>query len=67
MLNRIMSCGAALVLLAVATVSAAQQTTSDRDLRNLPHSGGLSADDRKRYDDLKQEDARFDAAVAKEG
>lgn len=67
MLNRLMSCGAALVLLALAATSAAQQTTSDRDLRNLPHSGGLSAEDRKRFDELKQEDATYDAAVVAEG
>ena len=72
MLNRVMSCGAVLMLLAVATPVEAQDTScgsscSDRDLRNLPHSGGLSTDDRKRYDDLKQEDAAYDAAVVAEG
>ena len=65
-LNRLMSCGAALVLLAVAAPSAAQQTTSDRDLRNRQNSVGLSTEDRKRYDDLKEEDATYDAAVVAE-
>jgi hypothetical protein len=67
MLNRVISCGAALMLLAVVAPAVAQQTTSDRDLRNRRDSVGLSTDDRKRYDDLKQEDAQFDAAVVAEG
>jgi hypothetical protein len=66
MLNRVISYGAALVLLAVAAPTAAQQTTSDRDLRNLPHSGGLSYEDGKRFDELKQEDAQYNAAVVAE-
>ena len=57
----------ALVLLAVAAPAAAQPTMSDRDLRNRPHSGGLSGDDRKRLDDLQADDARSNAAAASEG
>jgi len=72
MLNRLMWCGAALLLLAVATPIAAQDSScgsscSDRDLLNLPNSGGLSYEDRKRLDELKQEDATYDAAVVAEG
>jgi tetratricopeptide (TPR) repeat protein len=66
MLNRLMSCGAVLMLLAVAAPSTAQQTTSDRDLRNRQNGVGLSTEDRKRYDDLKEEDANYDAAVVAE-
>ncbi len=67
MLNRLISCGVALLLLAVAAPSAAQQTLSDRDLRNLPHSGGLSTEDRKRLDDLNEEDAQYVTAAVAEG
>jgi len=72
MLNRLMSCGAVLMLLAVATPVAAQDTTcgnscTDRDLRYLPNSAGLSTEDRKRYDELKEEDAQYAAAAVAEG
>lgn len=72
MLNRLMWCGVALVLLTVATPVAAQDSScgsscSDRDLLNLPHSGGLSNEDRNRLDDLKAEEGKHDAAVVAEG
>jgi hypothetical protein len=54
MLVRLMSCAATLMLLVVAAPAAAQRSTSDRDLLNRPHSGGLSSEDRKRLDELKQ-------------
>lgn len=66
MLNRLLR-SVALMLLTVASPAAAQPATSDRDLRNLPHSGGLFGDDLKRFDELKEEDARFAAAAAAEG
>jgi hypothetical protein len=52
----------ALMLLVVATPVAAQQSISDRDLSNLPHSGGLSYEDRKRYDELRAEEGKSQAA-----
>jgi hypothetical protein len=72
MLNRLMSCGAVLMLLAVATPVAAQDSScgnscSDRDLLNLPNSGGLSYEDRSRLDELKEGDAKYTAAVVAEG
>ncbi|MCX5738077.1 MAG: hypothetical protein NTZ61_06185 [Proteobacteria bacterium] len=71
MLNRLMSCGAVLMLLAVATPVAAQDSycgnsCSDRDLLNLPNSGGLSYEDRSRLDELKEGDAKYTAAVVAE-
>jgi tetratricopeptide (TPR) repeat protein len=66
-----MSCGAVLMLLAVATTVAAQDSScgnscSDRDLLNLPNSGGLSYEDRSRLDELKEGDAKYTAAVVAE-
>ena len=66
LLHRLVASVAALMLLNPAAPVAAQQTTSDHDLRNRQHSGGLSGEDRKRFDALKQEDARYDAAAAAE-
>ena len=66
MLNRRISYGAALMLLAMAAPGAAQSTSSDRDLRNLEHSGGLSSADRNRLDELNADDAKRGAAVVAE-
>ena len=66
MMHRISSCTAALVLLAAAAPAAAQRSTSDRDLSNRQHSGGLSGQDRNRFDELKADDAKRGAAVAAE-
>ena len=54
MMSRIVSCAVALMLLLVVAPPAAQRSNSDRDLLNRPHSGGLSTEDRKRFDELKE-------------
>jgi len=58
MKSRLTSCAAALMLLAAAAPAAAQSSLSDRDLLNLPHSGGLSHQDRNRYDELNAESTK---------
>lgn len=60
--HRCVSWGAALMLLAVAAPAAAQRSTSDRDLQNRPNSSGLSTEDRRRFEELKADDARNEAA-----
>jgi hypothetical protein len=59
---------ATLMGLIVAAPAIAQRSTSDRDLLNRPHSGGLSSEDRKRLDELKQgeqEEQQMTAARAR--
>ena len=58
MMIRLISCAAALMLLVVAAPAAAQSSMSDRDLLNSPHSGGLSHQDRNRYDELNAESTK---------
>jgi len=53
MRSRFLSRVALLMLLVAAAPAAAQRSNSDRDLLNRQHSGGLSTEDRKRFDDLK--------------
>jgi hypothetical protein len=49
------------VVLAVATPAAAQRSMSVRDLLNRQHSSGLSTEDRKRFDELKEGEAKHEA------
>jgi|GEM_PF-5884202 len=51
----------ALEVLAVAAPAAAQRSMSDRDLLNRQHSSGLSTEDRRRFDELKEEEAKYQA------
>ena len=56
-----MLCGSALLVLAMSAPAAAQRSMSDRDLLNRQHSSGLSTEDRKRFDELKEGEARHQA------
>lgn len=61
MMSRLMSCAAALMLLAVAAPAAAQTSIRDRDILNREHSGNLSAEERGRLDGIKASQAAEDA------
>ncbi len=62
MLNRLLLSGSTLMLLAVTVPAAAQRSTSDRDLFNRQNSVGLSTEDRNRFDELKEREAKDVAA-----
>ncbi len=53
MMNRLMPCAAALILLAVAAPAAAQTSIRDRDILNREHSGNLSSEERGQLDGIK--------------
>jgi len=61
MMNRLLSCAAALVLLVVAAPAAAQTSIRDRDILNREHSGNLSSEERGRLDGIKASKAAEDA------
>ncbi len=61
MMSRLMSCAAALVLLAVPAPAAAQTSIHDRDILSREHSGNLSAEERGQLDGIKASQAAQDA------
>jgi hypothetical protein len=61
MKNRLMSCAAALMLLAVAAPAAAQTSIRDRDILNREHSGNLSSEERGQLDGMKASKAAEEA------
>ncbi len=61
MMHRLMSCAAALVLLAVAAPAAAQTSIRDRDILSREHSGNLSSEERGQLDGIKASQAAQDA------